>query len=82
MLTAVLKAAQQQRLQQAVRFWRLLTACHICERLRLQLPAPAQQCEAFDAWLWRHERRQQLQQQAAGLAGRLSLLRCFGEACL
>jgi hypothetical protein len=79
MLTAVLQAAQRQQLQQALRFWRLYTACCTCERLKLQLPAYTQECEAFDAWLWRHEQRQHMQQQAAGLAGRLGVLRCFGE---
>lgn len=79
MLSAVLKAVHTQRLQQAVRFWRQYTACRICERLKLQLPALPQRCEVFDAWLWRHEQRQNLRQQAVGLAGRLSTLRCFGE---
>lgn len=80
MLTAVLRQVELQRLRQAVRFWRLYTACCICERLQLQLPTFTHSCDVFDAWLWRHERRLYTQQQAVGLSGRLALLRCFGEA--
>jgi hypothetical protein len=80
MLTAVLQAVQRRQLQQALRFWRLYTASCTCERLKLQLPAYTQDCEVFDAWLWKHEQRQHMQQQAAGLAGRLGVLRCFGKA--
>jgi hypothetical protein len=80
MLTAVLRQVELQRLRQAVRFWRLYTACCICERLQLQLPTFAHSSDVFDAWLWRHERRLFTQQQAVGLSGRLALMRCFGEA--
>lgn len=79
MLSAVVRAVRQEQLRQALRFWRMYTACRICERLKLQLPALTQPCGAFDAWLWRHEHGQQLRQQAAGLAGRLGLIRSFGE---
>jgi hypothetical protein len=79
MLTAVLRSVERQRLQQAVRFWRMYTTCCICERLQLQLPSFPHACGVFDAWLWQHERRQYTQRQAAQLARRLALVRCFGE---
>jgi len=79
LLCRVVLSWRRQRLQQGVRFWRMYTACSICERLQLRLPAFPQPCDAFDAWLWKHQRRQQLVKQAAGLAGRLGVLRCFGE---
>lgn len=79
-IAAVALRWRRQQLQQGLRFWRMYTACNTCERLRLQLPAFPQRCDAFDAWLWKHERQQQLQHRAAGMAGRLGLLRCFGES--
>jgi hypothetical protein len=33
----------------------------------------------FESWLWQHERRRQLKQQAASLFTRMCLRRCFGE---
>lgn len=79
MLTAVCRKLQQQQVLQAVRFWRMFTACSICERLQLQQPAYPYSCEAFDAWLWHHEQQRRLQQQAEGLSVRLGVLRYFGE---
>jgi hypothetical protein len=79
MLMAVLRKVELQRLRQAVRFWRLYAACCICERLQLQLPTFPHTCDVFYAWLWGHERRLYMQQQAVGLSGRLALMRCFGK---
>lgn len=80
MLTAVLRSVERQRLQQAVRFWRMYTTCCICQRLQLQLPTFPHACGVFDTWLWQHERWQYTKQQAVQLAGRLAVVRCFGES--
>jgi hypothetical protein len=79
MLSAVLLSWRRQQAASALQFWCMYTACRISERLSLQLPMFRHRLPAFDAWLWRHTRRRQLSQQAAGLVGRLSLVHALGE---
>eukprot|EP00879_Flechtneria_rotunda_P029981 GHRR01032457.1.p1 GENE.GHRR01032457.1~~GHRR01032457.1.p1 ORF type:complete len:489 (+),score=183.67 GHRR01032457.1:191-1468(+) len=77
-LQAVSQHWQQQALKQCIRFWHMYTVARVCEQLQLQLPVVQPRLVVFEEWLWRHERRRQLRQQAEHLAQKLLQKRCFG----
>jgi hypothetical protein len=66
-------------LADCLRFWRMHAVARCCERLGIALPMLQPRSMQFEAWLWQHERRRQLKQQAAALFKRMCLRRCFGE---
>ncbi|WIA31742.1 hypothetical protein OEZ86_002618 [Tetradesmus obliquus] len=76
-LSAACLRWRKASLLECLRFWRMHAVARCCERLSIALPMFQPRSLQFETWLWQHERRRQLKQQAAALFQRMCLQRCF-----